>query len=125
MEKAKQIVDIVFRCISKLSDEEIGYLINKEAKLVYVDIKKVNDVKKSCENDILDICKVLDNVNSREKAYNLLGNNIKKDMLFSIAKYFDVHVLKSYTKLKIIDSIVEGVVGNRIDKNAIESIDIK
>ena len=43
MEKSRKIIDIVFKTISKLRDEEIESIINKEGKLVY--IKKEKDIK--------------------------------------------------------------------------------
>ena len=36
MEKSRKIIDIVFKTISKLSDDEIESIINREGKLVYV-----------------------------------------------------------------------------------------
>ena len=39
MEKSRKIIDIVFKTISKLRDEEIESIINKEGKLVLVDYK--------------------------------------------------------------------------------------
>lgn len=125
MEKAREILDVVFRCISKLSDEEIQRIINKEAKLVCVDINRDSKKEVVKGDNVLEICNSIDRLNSREDAYKFLSNNIKKDKLFSIAKHFNVHVLKSYTKSKIIDSIVEGVVGIRVDKSVIKNIDIK
>ena len=36
MEKSRKIIDIVFKTIFKLSDDEIEGIINKEGKVVYV-----------------------------------------------------------------------------------------
>lgn len=41
MEKSRKIIDIVFKTISKLTDDEIEGIINKEGKLVYVKDEKV------------------------------------------------------------------------------------
>lgn len=125
MKRAKQIIDIVFKCIDKLSDEEIERLINKESKLVCVDVKKKINKNNVDSNEILDICNKINNASTREEAYNLLNNKIKKDKLYDIAKYFNIHVLKSYNKQKIIHNIVEGVVGIKIDKNLFMDIEIK
>ena len=40
MERSRKILDVVFRCISKLSDDEIESLINKESKLVCISTKR-------------------------------------------------------------------------------------
>ncbi len=39
MEKARNIVDVVFRYIAKLSDDEIERLINNESKFVCISSK--------------------------------------------------------------------------------------
>lgn len=128
MEKSRKIIDIVFKTISKLRDEEIESIINKEGKLVY--IKKEKDIKnneqKSEDKNILNICYELDKISSREEAYKILKRKtIKKDDVINIANYYNIKILKSHTKAKIIDNIVEGVVGFKEDKEAIKNIDIK
>ena len=81
MEKSRKIIDIVFKTISKLRDEEIESIINKEGKLVY--IKKEKDIKnneqKNEDKNILNICYELDKISSREEAYKILKKkNYKK-----------------------------------------------
>ena len=49
----------------------------------------------------------------------------KKDDVINIANHYNIKILKSHTKAKIIDNIVEGVVGFKEDKEAIKNIDIK
>ena len=115
MEKSRKIIDIVFKTISKLRDEEIESIINKEGKLVY--IKKEKDIKNNEQ---------LDKISSREEAYKILKRKtIKKDDVINIANHYNIKILKSHTKAKIIDNIVEGVVGFKEDKEAIKNIDIK
>ena len=128
MEKSRKIIDIVFKTISKLRDEEIESIINKEGKLVY--IKKEKDIKnneqKNEDKNILNICYELDKISSREEAYKILKRKtIKKDDVINIANHYNIKILKSNTKAKIIDNIVEGVVGFKEDKEAIKNIDIK
>ena len=128
MEKSRKIIDIVFKTISKLRDEEIESIINKEGKLVY--IKKEKDIKnneqKNEDKNILNICYELDKISSREEAYKILKRKtIKKDDVINIANNYNIKILKSHTKAKIIDNIVEGVVGFKEDKEAIKNIDIK
>ena len=119
MEKSRKIIDIVFKTISKLRDEEIESIINKEGKLVY--IKKEKDIKNNEQ-----ICYELDKISSREEAYKILKRKtIKKDDVINIANHYNIKILKSHTKAKIIDNIVEGVVGFKEDKEAIKNIDIK
>lgn len=126
MEKSRKIIDIVFKTISKLSDEEIESIINKEGKLVYLnEVKKTTTTKKS-DKDVLDVCCELDKICSRQDAYKLLKKNtLKKDDIISIANHYEIRVLKSYTKSKIIDNIVESVVGIKEDKEAIKNVNIK
>ena len=128
MEKSRKIIDIVFKTISKLRDEEIESIINKEGKLIY--IKKEKDIKnneqKNEDKNILNICYELDKISSREEAYKILKRKtIKKDDVINIANHYNIKILKSHTKAKIIDNIVEGVVGFKEDKEAIKNIDIK
>ena len=50
---------------------------------------------------------------------------MKKEDIINIANYYETKVLKGYTKVRIIYSIVERVVGINADKDAIKSIDIR
>jgi len=128
VEKSRKIIDIVFKTISKLRDEEIESIINKEGKLVY--IKKEKDIKnneqKNEDKNILNICYELDKISTREDAYNILKRkNIKKDDNINIANHCNIKILKRPANAKIVDSIEEGVVGFKEDKEAIKNIDIK
>ncbi len=126
MDKARKIVDVVFRCIDKLSDDEIESLINSESKLICVSTEKKEAIVKSVDSNIKRICESIENVRFRDEAYKILKKpNIKKDNLINIAKCLDVHILKSYNKTKIIECIVENVVGIKVDREAIRDIDIK
>ncbi len=126
MEKSRKILDVVFKCISKLSDDEIESLINKESKLVCISTKKKEVVAQRVDSKLESICESIDKARFREEAYEILKKpNIKKDTLINIAKHLEVHVLKSYTKTKLIERIVETVVGTKVDREAIGEIDIK
>lgn len=126
MEKSRKIIDIVFKTISKLSDKEIESIINKEGKLVYVNEVKKTMVMENNDKDVSDVCCELDKIYSRQEAYKLLRKNtLKKDDIISIANHYEIRVLKSYTKSKIIDNIVESVVGIKEDKEAIKNVNIK
>lgn len=77
-------------------------------------------------DNIKTICESIEQVRFRDEAYKILKKpNIKKDTLINIAKCLEVHILKSYTKTKIIECIVEAVVGTKVDREAIGDIDIK
>lgn len=126
MEDARKIIDLVFKTISKLSDEEIEKLINKEAKLVYTEKSKNDNKNINLGSKISNICDKLNSIKSKEEAYKLLNDkSIKKDMLIDIAKHMDIHVLKSYTKAKIIDRLIESTVELSIDRDSISNVDIK
>lgn len=100
--------------------------VNNESKLVCVSTKKKDVVVKSVDSNIKTICESIEKVRFRDEAYKVLKKpNIKKDTLINIAKCLDVHILKSYTKTKIIEYIVETVVGTKVDREAIGDIDIK
>ena len=62
MEDARKIIDLVFKTISKLSDEEIEKLINKEAKLVYIQKSKSNNKSIHSGSKILNICDKLNSI---------------------------------------------------------------
>ena len=126
MEKSRKIIDIVFKTISKLSDDEIEGIINKEGKLVYVKDEKVIKKENGKGKNVLGVCGELDKVCSREDAYKILRKgSLKKEEIVNIANHYEINVLKSYTKARVIDSIVESVVGIKADKDAIKSIDIR
>ena len=126
MEKSRKIIDIVFKTISKLSDDEIEGIINKEGKLVYVKDEKIHKKENGNGKNVLGICGELDKVCSRKDAYKILNKcSLKKEDIINIANHYEINVLKSYTKARVIDSIVESVVGIKADKDAIKSIDIR
>ena len=126
MEKSIKIIDIVFKTISKLSDDEIEGIINREGKLVYVKDEKVIKNENGKRKNVLDVCGELDKVYSRDDAYKILSKgSLKREDIVNIANYYEIKVLKSYTKVRIIDSIVESVVGIKVDKGAIKSVDIR
>ena len=126
MEKSIKIIDIVFKTISKLSDDEIEGIINREGKLVYVKDEKVIKTENRKGKNVLDVCGELDKVYSRDDAYKILSKgSLKREDIVNIANYYEIKVLKSYTKVRIIDSIVESVVGIKVDKGAIKSVDIR
>ncbi len=66
MEKSRKIIDIVFKTISKLADDEIEGIINKEGKLVYVKNEKVIKKDNGKSKNVLGVCGELDKVCSRE-----------------------------------------------------------
>ena len=126
MEKSIKIIDIVFKTISKLSDDEIEGIINREGKLVYVKDEKVIKKENGNGKNVLSLCDELDKVFSRDDVYKILNKgSLKKNDIVNIANHYDIKVLKSYTKARIIDSIVESVVGIKADKYAIKSVDIR
>ena len=64
MEKSRKIIDIVFKTISKLSDEEIECIINSGAKRVVLAGKaqlKEPMVHILKHRSVLDVCVVSDN----------------------------------------------------------------
>ena len=74
----------------------------------------------------MSLCDELDKVFSRDDVYKILNKgSLKKNDIVNIANHYDIKVLKSYTKGRIIDSIVESVVGIKVDKDAIKSVDIR
>lgn len=74
----------------------------------------------------MDVCGELDKVYSRDDAYKILSKgSLKREDIVNIANYYEIKVLKSYTKVRIIDSIVESVVGIKVDNGAIKSVDIR
>ena len=122
MEKSRKIIDIVFKTIFKLSDDEIEGIINKEGKVVYVKGQKVIKKDNGKSKNVLGVCGELDNVCSREDAYKVLNKgSLNKEDIINISNYYEIKVLKSYTKARIIDNIVE----IKDEKDAIKSVDIR
>lgn len=79
MEKSIKIIDIVFKTISKLIDDEIEGIINREGKLVYVKDEKVIKNENGKRKNVLGVCGELDKACSRDDAYKVLNKcSLKK-----------------------------------------------
>ena len=91
-------------------------------------MKDENVIKKENGNgkNALDVCIELGKGCSKNEIYKILNKgSLKSEDIVNIANYYEIKVLKSYTKVRVIDSIVESVVGIRADKDAIKSVDIR
>lgn len=120
---------VLIGIIDQLNDEQYKGLINGTGKLVYQDIEKNQDTKKDpkkIEVRTINYANKLTQFDSREKAFDFIKKmKCKKNELIDIANYHNIHILKSYTKEKIIKRIVEALVGEKLRSKAIKNTNLK
>lgn len=113
-----------------LSEEQYKNLLAGRARLVYQELSSgTGTVKRKKSLQDTDINECIDRIalfSSREEAKAYLKEaKHPKAVLEEIAGQLKVHVLKNDTKDKMIDKIVEAVVGARLRSEAIRDTDLK
>ena len=124
------LLKVLTKSFEGLSEEQYEKLLTGQARLVYQDLSTTaaKAPAKKAENKV-DLSEYIDRLplfSSREeaKAY-LRDSKLRKQDLGDIAKHFKVHILKSDKRDKMIDKIVETVVGARLRSDAIRDTDLK
>lgn len=119
MNEAKMIVDLVFKYLSDLSEEDITKLLTGEYELVCkptVISDTITEEEILEEYEIQNICNFIENILSKEQAIQFMEESkFTRDKLIKISKYFEIYIPKNYNKGKIMDKIADSVVGRRLD----------
>lgn len=128
---------VIARTLEDLSEKQYDKILSGKGKLVYQeeDIQKNEIINMRIpkrrvieDSEILSISTQLCNLNTREEAYDLLKSNkmnIGKSDLVKLSSLLKVYVSKNDTRDKIIDKIVESVVGAKLRSEAIKNTDLK
>ena len=122
MSNTKNLFEIIYKFISKMNEQTLEKIINGEYKLTYI---KLDKLKESNDNNVKVnvVYEKIRTAKTREDAKSILiDSKLTKDNLLILGKYLDI---KSNTKAKIIDKLVEIYVGGKIDKESIVNIKLK
>lgn len=134
MKDTLKIMKFIIDFLDQLSESELSDVINNKVKLrlEYTSSNKhgINKVEKGTsaksigENEIKDICNGLEKLSSRELAIEYLEKyNITKVTLKAIANRYNIPVTTKDTNAKLINKIVEGVVGSKLRFDALLDTD--
>ena len=114
MNQDKQLMMLIFGCILNLDDEDIDKLKTGKYRLVCEEIDKERNNINIFSNEIENICIELLKCKSRDELLEMIDEHkLTKEKLTIICKYYEIYVGKNYTKDKIIDRIVDRVIGIR------------
>ena len=107
---------VVFEFILSLSELELEELLKRSKKLALVKCKDIiiDDNSKTENKMIADSIKNLYSISSREEAIKYLSE-FKVVDLKKIAKESKVFIKSKSKKAEIIDRIVEGTIGSKMD----------
>lgn len=126
MEDSKKLIEVIYKFISKSKNDDLDKLISGEYKLGFtkVEVKKKEVLKDNGEIEAL--YKEIKKSNSREEAKDILiKSKFTKVKLIQLSEFLDVKIPKSYTKDKIIERIVDIVVGWNLDRESIGKVKLK
>ena len=126
MEDSKKLIEIIYKFISKAKNDDLNKLISGEYKLAFtnVEVKKKEILKDNGE--IEAIYKKIKKSNSREEAKDILvKSKLTKVKLLQLSEFLEVKIPKSYNKDKIIERIVDIVVGWNLDRESIGKVKLK
>ncbi|SCH47763.1 MULTISPECIES: hypothetical protein [unclassified Romboutsia] len=126
MEDSKKLIEIIYKFISKAKNDDLNKLISGEYKLAFtnVEVKKKEILKDNGE--IEAIYKKIKKSNSREEAKDILvKSKLTKVKLLQLSEFLEVKIPKSYNKDKIIERIVDIVIGWNLERETIGKVKLK
>ncbi|HBJ1648789.1 TPA: hypothetical protein LA462_003337 [Clostridium botulinum] len=119
MKETIMTLKVIVDFLSQLTEEQISDIINNKAKLK-LEYRKAKDNKKSDIKGIREICKKLENINSRDEGIKYLKSlNIRKNELKAIGKEYNIPFTTRDTNAQLIDKIIEGLVGAKLRFDAL------
>ncbi|NFO31872.1 hypothetical protein FDB41_16890 [Clostridium botulinum] len=119
MKETIMTLKVIVDFLSQLTEEQISDIINNKAKLK-LEYRKAEDNKKSDIKCIREICKKLENINSRDEGIKYLKSlNIRKNELKAIGKEYNIPFTTRDTNAQLIDKIIEGLVGAKLRFDAL------
>ena len=125
------LLKVVINFLSTLSEEQVRGLIDKKIKLKIDSQHSVEKVPVVGENvtgiGVDEICAKLDALATREQAYDYFDklNDIGKATLKEIAKHYDIPFHSKDTNARLIEMIIENVIGSKLRSDAIFSTNLK
>ncbi|MCS6105068.1 hypothetical protein DWV12_13475 [Clostridium botulinum] len=119
MKETIMTLKVIVDFFSQLTEEQISDIINNKAKLK-LEYRKAKDNKKFDIKGIREICKKLENINSRDEGIKYLKSlNIRKNELKAIGKEYNIPFTTRDTNAQLIDKIIEGLVGAKLRFDAL------
>lgn len=120
-----ELLSIFQRFVAGLPDAQIKQLLGGQGKLqlaLVPDEQRYNkDVTASSSSKSAYIIQVLGNCKDRSSGIESLEVFSKSDLL-SVAKYLDIHLDRSATKVQVAEKVVERTVGAKLRRSAIDSL---
>lgn len=116
-----KVVKLVVEFIDKLTEEEINGIIDGKVKFYIEGKQKIASKVKEIEN-FDEIVSRINSIENREEATEYIKSlKLTNVCLISLGSKFGITIKKSYKKEKIISTIVESVVGNRLKVEGLRS----
>jgi len=113
------LTKIVMDTLEQLTDEQLNDILTKQAKL-RIEYPKKARIMESPAKDVNEFAVMIDSFKSREEAKAYLnGLKASKATLRDIARHYSIPVKSNDTNAKIIDSIVENVIGSKLRFDAL------
>ena len=130
MKNTITLLKVVFNFLDTLSDEQIRDIIDKKVKLrvgsQHSTRKGSVDDDEESVVDIREICANLDALTTREQASEYFNSlNVGKATLKEIAKHYDIPFHSKDTNARLIEMIIENVIGSKLRSDAIFSTNLK
>mgnify|MGYP003588645164 CR=1 FL=1 len=124
------LLKVVANLIERMTEKEYRELLSGRGGLAFQPETEVREkAPKPAElNDekIVELIQDINKLSSREEASSLLmERNLSRNSLGKISGRLKIHVTKSDTKEKLVQKIVESIVGARLRSEAIKDTDLK
>jgi len=120
------IITVLSKTLSNLTDEEFNKIISNSAKLSYVENEMRNEVDRiSSDIEINDLAFNIKQFDTREKTQKYIEDlKLTKEKLLAIGKLVNANMSKKDNKKKIIEKIIDATVGAKLRLEAISKIDL-
>lgn len=119
-----RFIKAIGEAIDGLNEQQYHSLIQGKGKLIYKDNKCKTQKGEIDKEDVKKLAEKILEFTTREEASKFL-NQHKKAKLTALANYLQIYVQKSDTKARIIEKIIESVIGAKLKTEAIKTIDLK
>ena len=125
----KRLLQALSKMLDQITEEEYEQFLSGELKPNFVHEEKENkQVKEISEEDLNLLSYKINELKDREDAQDFLRNDPRvklKDNLVRLAKFLQVHVLKSDKREIIEEKIIEFVIGAKLRSEAIQGVNLK
>lgn len=127
MKNDVQLLKIVVDFLSRLSDEQVNDLLNKNARLTLEAVSKKKDTPKSPQDEetLANICAQINAFSTREDAQTYFATKkFSKKMLQTIAKSYDIALTSKDSRETITNKIIETLIGSKLRFDALLTTDL-